>query len=77
MLAESKKYSNEEFIKKEDLNVLVFGYKKKSSKSVEITNQTVDDFGFDIKSIDTVIEDQTDFAEKLYYALKYPSNAEK
>lgn len=76
-LAESKKYSNDEFIKKEDLNVLVFGYKKKSSKLVEITNQTVDDFGFDIKSIDTVIEDQTDFAEKLYYALKYPSNAEK
>lgn len=76
-LAESKKYSNDEFIIKDDLNVLVFGYKKKSSKLVEITNQTVDDFGFDIKSIDTVIEDQTDFAEKLYYALKYPSDAEK
>lgn len=75
-LAQAKKYEDDEFIKKEDLSVLVFDYKNKSSKLVEVVQQPVDDFGFDIKSIDAVIEEQTDFTEQLYYALKYPQDNE-
>lgn len=76
-LAEEKKYQQEEFIREDDIDVLTFGYRKKSSKLVEVKKQKVDKFGFDIESIDMVIEEQTDFSEKLYYALKYPNNAEE
>lgn len=75
-LAEEKHYHPEEFIHEEDIEVLTFGYRTKSSKLVEVKKQPVDKFGFDVESIDAVIEEQTDFSEKLYYALKYPSHAE-
>lgn len=74
-LATEKGYQSDEFIREDDIEVLTFGYRTKSSKLVEVRKQNVDQFGFDVESIDTVIEDQTDFSEKLYYALKYPENA--
>ena len=39
-------------------------------------NLPVDKFGFMVESIDKVIENQSDLAENLYYALKLDSNAE-
>lgn len=74
-LAAEKGYQADEFIREDDIEVLTFGYRTKSAKLVEVKKQQVDQFGFDVESIDTVIEDQTDFSERLYYALKYPENA--
>lgn len=62
-------YSDDLFIDINTLNVLYFDFVKKSSKSVKVSNVKVDDFGFEILSIDKTINQQNEIAENLYYKL--------
>lgn len=64
-------YRDDEYIKKEDLGVYYFNYKTKKSRQVVVSNVTVDKYGFRIKSIDEVIDQQNRITEELYYSLKY------
>lgn len=74
-IAKTKGYTSDMFIKEEDLSVLYFNYKKKSAKTTEVESLAVDQFGFEVESIDEVIEEQSDLAENLYYALKLNPDA--
>lgn len=75
-ISEAKGYTSDMFIKQEELAVLYFNYKKKSAKEIDVESLPVDEFGFMVESIDKVIENQSDLAENLYYALKLDANAE-
>ena len=74
-IARTKGYTSDMFIKEDDLSVLYFNYKKKSAKTTEVESLAVDQFGFEVESIDEVIEEQSDLAENLYYALKLNPDA--
>lgn len=74
-IAKTKGYTSDMFIKEDDLSVLYFNYKKKSAKTTEVESLAVDQFGFEVESIDEVIEEQSDLAENLYYALKLNPDA--
>lgn len=75
-IAKEKKYTPDMFIHKEDLSVHFFDYKNKSSKSVEVVSVPVDEAGFEVVSIDKVIESQSDLSERLFYVLNYLSDGE-
>ena len=66
-------YSKDEYIKQEDMEVLYFNYpdKKKGNKQVTVETLLIDEIGFEVPSIDEVINIQNDIAEQLFYKLKY------
>jgi predicted ATPase len=66
-------YTNEEFIKKEDIAVHYFNYphKQRGNKQVTIESLEIDESGFEIPSVDVTIEQQNKIAEELFYTLKY------
>ena len=64
-------YKEDEFINKDDLGVYSFTYKTKKSKRVVIEEIPIDETGFNIKLIDSVIHKQNKINETLYYSLKY------
>lgn len=64
-------YKDDEYIKKEDLNVYSFSYKNKRSKQIVVNEVPIDNTGFEIKAIDDVIDNQNNISETLYYSMKY------
>ena len=71
--AERFGYSKDEYIKREDLEVLYFNYpdKRKGNKQVTVETLAIDEAGFEVPSINEVINAQNDIAEELFYKLKY------
>ena len=71
--AERFGYSKDEYIKQEDMEVLYFNYpdKKKGNKQVTVETLPIDEAGFEVPSINEVINAQNDIAEQLFYKLKY------
>ena len=71
--AEKFKYLEDEYIKREDLEVLYFNYpdKKKRNKQVIVETLPIDEAGFEVPSINEVINAQNDIAEQLFYKLQY------
>ena len=71
--AEKFKYLEDEYIKREDLEVLYFNYpdKRKGNKQVTVETLAIDEAGFEVPSINEVINAQNDIAEELFYKLKY------
>lgn len=61
-----------EYINKEDIAVKYFHFK--TQKQADVENVEVTEYGFDIKSIDEVIEKQNDLNSDLYYSLKFDYN---
>ena len=55
------------------MEVLYFNYpdKKKGNKQVTVETLPIDEIGFEVPSIDEVINIQNDIAEQLFYKLKY------
>lgn len=64
-------YKEDEFINKDDLGVYSFTYKPKKSKQVVIEEIPIDETGFNVELIDSVIHKQNRITETLYYSLKY------
>ena len=71
--AEKFKYLEDEYIKREDLEVLYFNYpdKRTGNKQVIVETLPIDEAGFEVPSINEVINAQNDIAEQLFYKLKY------
>lgn len=71
--AEKFKYLEDEYIKREDLEVLYFNYpdRRKGNKQVTVETLPIDEAGFEVPSINEVINAQNDIAEQLFYKLKY------
>jgi hypothetical protein len=71
-LREKLGYNADEALNSEDVNVLYFNYpKNKRAKQIVISSLPVSKTGFEVPSIDEVIERQNSDAEALYYTLKY------
>lgn len=68
-LKEKYSFKEDEFIFKEDINVHYFNYKYKTQANVD--EIPVTDIGFDIPSIDNVIEKQNELTDDLYYTLRF------
>jgi hypothetical protein len=62
-------FKDDEFIKLEDIDVHFFNYKQKTQANVD--SITVTEYGFDIPSIDNVIEKQNELSNDLYYTLRF------
>ncbi|WP_313269812.1 AAA family ATPase [Epilithonimonas vandammei] len=69
-------YQDDEFIEKDDIQVLFFDYPKKKSSNKQVTIEQLEilSSGFEIPSVNETINKQNIVAEELYYALKYSSN---
>ncbi|MFJ1425877.1 AAA family ATPase [Capnocytophaga canimorsus] len=74
--AEELGYKAYEFINKEDIDVHYFNYpnRQRGNKQVSVEKLTIEDTGFEVPSIDKIIEDQNNIAAELYYQLKYSDN---
>jgi predicted ATPase len=66
-------YKDNEYIKKEDVEVHYFNYPKKKTgnKQVVIESLAIGNSGFEIPSVNETIELQNTIAEELFYAIKY------
>ena len=64
-------YKEDEYIEQSELAVYFFGYKNKTAKKVSVIPVPVAENGFEISSIDEVINRQNDISEALFYAWKY------
>lgn len=75
-IVEELGYKAYEFINKEDIDVHYFNYpnRQRGNKQVSVEKLTIEDTGFEVPSIDKIIEDQNNIAEELYYQLKYSDN---
>jgi predicted ATPase len=71
-LKERFNYQKDEYINKEDIDVHFFNYpeKKSNNKQVIIEKIEIQPSGFEIPTVNKIIEDQNNIAEELFYALK-------
>ena len=69
-LLEQNVYEENEYINPVDLAVNYFGYKTKVSRKATITNLPIDKRGFDVQSINDIIDRQNKICETLYYGLE-------
>ena len=65
------KYTKDEFVSPKDLGVYYFNYATTRSKQIKVEKIAIEDSGFSIPSIDKTIQIQNEFAEDLYYGIKY------
>ncbi|SDL96475.1 AAA family ATPase [Chryseobacterium taihuense] len=77
-LKEKYKYSKDEVININDIDVYYFNYplKLRGNKQVTIRKLKLDESGFEIPSVDAAINSQNEIAEDLFYALKYMDDNE-
>ena len=66
---EENKFRKDEYIKKDQIDVHYFHYKKRTQADVKLIEVT--DYGFDIPSIDEEITKQNNLTNDLYYTLKF------
>ena len=71
VITENKEYKEDEYIRIEDLSVYSFAYKNKRSKQIVVSEIPIDETGFEVKTMDEVIDKQNNISETLYYSLKY------
>lgn len=64
-------YNITESIKPDQVGCYYFHFPKPNSRQLIVKEITVDETGFEIPSIDNAIEQQNQFAEELFYTLKY------
>lgn len=71
-LKETFNYDKEEYINQEDIEVHFFDYPKRKTgnKQVIINKLEILSSGFEIPTVNNVIEEQNNIAEELFYALK-------
>ena len=70
-VAKEYEYKEDEYIRIEDLSVYSFVYKNKRSKQIVVNEIPIDETGFEVKTMDEVIDKQNNISETLYYSLKY------
>ena len=70
-VAKEYEYKEDEYIRIEDLSVYSFAYKNKRSKQIVVSEIPINETGFEVKTMDEVIDKQNNISETLYYSLKY------
>lgn len=71
-LKKTFEYKEDEFIMKEDIDVHYFDYPKKKTGNKQIVIQKLEilSSGFEVPSVNKIIEKQNEISEELFYALK-------
>jgi len=64
-------YHIDESIKPEQVGCYYFHFPKSNSRQLTVIELPVDEAGFEVPSIDETIEKQNQYAEELFYTLKY------
>ena len=70
-VAKEYEYKEDEYIRIEDLSIYSFAYKNKRSKQIVVSEIPINETGFEVKTMDEVIDKQNNISETLYYSLKY------
>jgi ABC-type multidrug transport system ATPase subunit len=71
ILSNSLGYSDDLSLSPTDVNAYLFDYKNESSRNVTVSPIVVDEFGFDVKTIDETVDKLNSISEELYYSIKY------
>ncbi|NDV68768.1 AAA family ATPase [Dysgonomonas sp. 25] len=64
-------YKEDECIKPEDVGAYLFNFTEENPSHVVVENLSVDETGFEVKTIDEAICNLNSLSEDIYYALKY------
>ncbi len=75
-LANNLGYSDDLSLSPVDVNAYLFHYKNPSSRNVTVSPIEVDEFGFDVKTIDETVDELNAVSEELYYSIKYGKDEE-
>lgn len=70
-LASKLGYNTDESIKPEQVGCYYFHFPRSTSRQLNVVELSVDEAGFEVPSIDETIEKQNQYAEELFYTLKY------
>lgn len=70
-LANDLGYKNDLSLLPEDVKSYLFDYKTSSSRSVTVSPISVNEYGFDVKTIDETVDKLNSISEELYYSIKY------
>ncbi|VTQ01797.1 hypothetical protein [Sphingobacterium daejeonense] len=65
-------YKEDEFVNSSEVTSYMFNFKNKSSKNISIKRIPINEFGFDVESIDNTIDELNNTTEELFYLIKYP-----
>ncbi|MDX9748168.1 MAG: AAA family ATPase [Paludibacter sp.] len=70
-LASKLGYNTDESIQPEQVGCYYFHFPRSTSRQLNVVELSVDEAGFEVPSIDETIEKQNQYAEELFYTLKY------
>ncbi len=64
-------YRDDEFLKIKDVGAYMFNYKNDKAKQTDVKAIKIDQYGFEVSTLDETIEDLNKRSDELYYTLKY------
>jgi predicted ATPase len=70
-IKEKSMYRDDEFLKIDDVGAYMFNYKNDKAKQTDVKAIKIDQYGFEVSTLDKTIEDLNKRSDELYYTLKY------
>ncbi|MEA5459171.1 AAA family ATPase [Arcicella sp. LKC2W] len=70
-IKEKSMYRDDEFLKINDVGAYMFNYKNNKAKQTDVKAIKIDQYGFEVSTLDNTIEDLNKRSDELYYTLKY------
>lgn len=70
-IKEKSMYRDDEFLKINDVGAYMFNYKNDKAKQTDVKAIKIDQYGFEVSTLDKTIEDLNKRSDELYYTLKY------
>lgn len=70
-IKEKSMYRDDEFLKINDVGAYMFNYKNDKAKQTDVKAIKIDQYGFEVSTLDNTIEDLNKRSDELYYTLKY------
>lgn len=70
-------YREDEFLQIADVGAYMFNYKNDKAKQTEVKAIKIDQYGFEVSTLDRTIEDLNKRSDELYYNLKYGKEADE
>ncbi len=68
---EKSMYRDDEFLKIDDVGAYMFNYKNDKAKQTDVKAIKIDQYGFEVSTLDKTIEELNKRSDELYYTLKY------
>lgn len=68
---EKSMYRDDEFLRIDDVGAYMFNYKNDKAKQTDVKAIKIDQYGFEVSTLDKTIEELNKRSDELYYTLKY------